>query len=309
MGNSVKVFAPATVANVGPGFDVLGLALENIGDEIEMVVTNKSGITIEMPDSDLPTDPKLNVAGVAVQALLDHLQSDQGFHIIIHKNIAPGSGLGSSASSAAGAVYGANELLGAPVSKIDLVRFAMMGEAIASGKAHADNVAPSLLGGFTLIRSYDPLDIVSLAYPQDLVVVVIHPKIEVKTSDSKKILRKLIPMEVAVKQWGNLAGLVSGLASGNYDLISKSLEDSIVEPVRSMLIPEFDELKKGALNQGALGCSISGSGPSVFAICSDRKKALAVADTFGKIYSNLEINYQIYTSKINDCGTQIKTNS
>lgn len=306
MGDSVKVFAPATVANVGPGFDILGLALEGIGDEIEMVATNQSGITLEMPDSNLPTDPKLNVAGVAVQALLDHLHSNQGFHIKIHKKIAPGSGLGSSASSAAGAVYGANQLLGASLSKTDLVKFAMMGEAVASGKVHADNVAPSLLGGFTLIRSYDPLDIVNLAYPIALLVVIIHPCIEVKTSDSKKILRKVVPMELAIKQWGNVAGLVSGLASENYDLISKSLEDSIVEPVRSMLIPRFDELKQSALNQGALGCSISGSGPSVFAICTSKEIALAVADTFEEIYNTIGIDYKIHVSKINDQGTRIE---
>ncbi len=302
--DSIKVFAPATVANVGPGFDILGLALENIGDEIEVSRVKGPGIIIEMPGSSLPTDPALNVAGVAAKGLLDHLKSDQGFRLVIHKKVLPGSGLGSSASSAAGAVYGVNQLLGSPMEKSELVQFAMMGEAASSGKAHADNVAPSLLGGFTLVRSYTPLDVVSLSFPKELVVVVIHPQIEVKTSDSKKILRKDIPLETAISQWGNVAGLVSGLASGNFDLISKSLEDVIVEPIRSMLIPGFDDLKKAALEQGALGCSISGSGPSVFALCSKRTVVKNIAEAFKKIYTDLEIQYEVHVSGINEEGAK-----
>lgn len=305
MSNRIKIFAPATVANVGPGFDILGLALDGIGDQLEMTLSEKSEISIHMPASDLPTDPKLNVAGVAIQGLLDYLKSDQGFDVTIRKNVAPGSGLGSSASSAAGAVFGANELMGSPLKKPDLVRFAMLGEAVASGKAHADNVAPSILGGFTLVRSYYPLEVVKLSYPNELVVVVIHPQIEVKTSDSKRILRKDIALEVAIKQWGNVAGLVSGLASGDFELIGRSLEDVIVEPVRSMLIPGFDELKATAIDSGALGCSISGSGPSVFALCQNHENASAVADSFRRVYDQLEIDYQLHISKINDIGAQL----
>ncbi|MEM7107645.1 MAG: homoserine kinase [Bacteroidota bacterium] len=305
MSSSLKVFAPATVANVGPGFDILGLALNHVGDQLELSLRNEPGITIEMPGSDLPTDPKLNVAGVSVQGLLDQIGTYQGIHLIIHKNVAPGSGLGSSASSAAGAVFGANELLGAPLSKYDLVKFAMMGEAVASGKAHADNVAPSLLGGFTLIRNYYPLEVVNLSFPKELTVVIIHPQIEVKTSDSKRILRKDIPLEVAIKQWGNVAGLVSGLASGDYELIGKSLEDVIVEPVRSMLIPGFDELKAASKDTGALGCSISGSGPSVFALCSEETIGQKTARSFEEVYANLGIDYEVYISTINEEGAKI----
>ncbi len=305
MSSSVNVFAPATVANVGPGFDILGLALNHIGDQLELSLQEKPGITIDMPGSDLPTDPKLNVAGVSVQGLLDQGGSNQGIHLTIHKNVAPGSGLGSSASSAAGAVFGANALLGAPLSKHDLVKFAMMGEAVASGKAHADNVAPSLLGGFTLVRNYFPLEVVNLSFPKELKVVVIHPQIEVRTSDSKRILRKDIPLEIAIKQWGNVAGLVSGLASGDYELIGRSLEDVIVEPVRSMLIPGFEELKAVSKETGALGCSISGSGPSVFALCNNQKIAQKTAKSFEDIYLNLGIDYEVHVSNINEEGAKI----
>ena len=305
MSRSIRIFAPATVANVGPGFDVLGLALEGIGDEIAMSLTPEQGIKIAMPESNLPTDPEVNVAGVAVQALLDDLNSSQGVDMTIYKKVLPGSGLGSSASSSAGAVFAVNELLGRPFSKQELVKFAMAGEAASSGKAHADNVAPSLLGGFTLVRSYAPLDVISLAYPDDLIVVVVHPQIEVKTSDSKKILRKDVPLETAIAQWGNLAGLVSGLASSDHSLISRSLQDLIVEPVRSMLIPAFDQLKTAAKAGGALGCSISGSGPSVFALCNTMEQANQIGNAFQQIYDDLAIDQQVHISKINTEGAQI----
>lgn len=302
MDNSVKVFAPATVANVGPGYDVLGLALENIGDTLEMSFTHSKVITIQMPESDLPTDPLQNVAGVAVTALLNHLKIKQGLNITIHKNVAPGSGLGSSASSSAGAVFALNELLGRPLSKVELIPFAMEGEKAASGTAHADNVAPSLLGGVTLVRSYEPLDIINLTYPEELVIVAVHPNIEIKTADSKKILKKEIILSQAVKQWGNLAGLVSGLAAADYGLISRSLEDVIVEPVRSVLIPGFDSLKNSAFENGALGCSISGSGPSVFALCYSGEIAHKVGEAFKKLMSELAIDCELHISGINKEG-------
>ncbi len=305
MDKSIKIFAPATVANVGPGYDVLGLALENIGDEIEMSLSDSKSITIDIPGSDLPADPKLNVAGVAAQSLLDKLGIDQGLNMTIHKKVAPGSGLGSSASSSAGAVFGLNELLEKPFTKNELVQFAMEGEKAASGVSHADNVAPSLLGGFTLVRSYEPLDIISLAYPEELIIVAVHPHIEVKTADSKKILRRDISLGLAVKQWGNVAGLVSGLASADYSLIGRSLEDLIVEPTRSMLIPGFESLKSSAVKHGALGCSISGSGPSVFALCNNQQVARNVGEAFSNIFDELTIDSNVYISKINKEGCEV----
>ena len=253
----------------------------------------------------MPTNPKENVAGVALQALLDRLNSTQGFNLSISKNVLPGSGLGSSASSAAAAVFGANELLGNPFTKTGLVEFAMAGEALVSGKPHADNVAPSLLGGFVLVRSYDPLDVVKLQYPKELITVIIHPQIEVKTSYAKDILPKEIPLALAVKQWGNVAGLVSGLAASDFDLIGNSLKDVIIEPVRSRLIPCFFDLQNIALANGALGCSISGSGPSVFALCVGEEIAEKIEIGFNSVYDKLEIDYKIYRSFINDEGSKI----
>ncbi len=302
MDKSIKIFAPATVANVGPGYDVLGLALDKIGDYMELTLNDSGVISISMSDLDLPTDPEINVAGVATRALLDHLNAKQGIHIKIHKNVKAGSGLGSSASSAAGAVYGVNELLGKPLTKVELVPFAMAGETASSGKAHADNVAPSLLGGFTLVRSYNPLDVVKLTYPQSLYIAAVHPHIEVKTADSKKMLKKEISLELAVAQWGNLAGFVSGLASSDFNLIGRSLEDLVVEPIRSMLIPGFELLKEAANANGALGCSISGSGPSVFALCENKTIAENIGSKFKDIYNQLDINHDVHISKINPEG-------
>lgn len=306
MEKSIKVFAPATVANVGPGFDVLGLALDEIGDELEVTLIEGDQIKINKIAGyeDLPVDPEKNVVGVAIRAMLNAMNIDQGFEITISKKVMPGSGLGSSASSSAAAVYAANELLGQPFSKKELVQFAMEGERATSGKAHADNVAPSLLGGFTAVRSYSPLDVISLPYPDNLYVTVVHPQIEVKTADSKRILRKEVSLELAISQWGNVAGLVAGLASGDFDLIGRSLEDHIVEPVRSVLIPGYADAKQQALEAGALGCSISGSGPSVFALSEGKAIAEKVAASFREYYTSLDIDHRVYVSAINPEGAK-----
>lgn len=307
--NEITVFAPATVANVGCGFDVLGFALNHIGDTISIQKTKKKGLYIENGKGcdGLPTSPDSNVIGIAVQALLDSLPKPIDFGITFHvsKNVKAGSGLGSSASSSAGAVYGVNELLGRPYNKSELVRFAMEGERAASGMAHADNVAPSLLGGFTLIRSYDPLDVIPLDYPEMLYATVVHPQIEIKTSDSKKILRKQVPLKDAITQWGNVGGLVAGLAKHDYALIGRSLQDVIAEPSRSMLIPCFNEAKKAAMDEGALGCSISGSGPSIFALSFSRKIAESIAMAFNNVFASNGIMAYVYISKVNKEGTKV----
>ena len=304
---TIKVFAPATVANVGPGFDVLGLALDGIGDELEVTLNDSKEITIHpiAGFEDLPVDPKKNVVGVAIQALLDDLDATHGFDIKISKRVMPGSGLGSSASSSAAAAFAANELLGQPFSKKQLVKFAMEGERCASGKAHADNVTPAILGGFTIVRSYTPLDVVNVPFPDELFVVVVHPQIEVKTSDSKRILKKDVSLETAIGQWGNVAGLIAGLASSDYDLIGRSLEDYIVEPIRSVLIPGYDGAKSLALEHGALGCSISGSGPSIFALTKGKEVAEKIGEQFKKYYSKLEIDHKVYVSAINAEGAKV----
>lgn len=303
--NEINVFCPATIANISCGFDVLGVALDSVGDEMLIRKVSEKGIKItKLLGQDLPKETLNNVAGVAGNAFLLAADYDGGFEIEINKKIKPGSGIGSSAASSAGAVWGMNFLLGNPFSKTELVKFAMEGERLASDVAHADNVAPALFGGFTLVRSYYPLDIVAIPAPSELYATIIHPQIEIKTSDSRKILKTTISMETGIKQWGNVGGLVAGLFTEDYDLIGRSLEDHIVEPIRSILIPGFDEVKKTAIQAGALGAGISGSGPSIFAFCKGHDTALGVADAMKRVYNKIGIAYEIHVSKINMDGVR-----
>jgi len=300
MDKEIRVFCPATIANISCGFDVLGVALDNVGDEMVVRKTTKKGIAItKLEGQDLPLETHKNVAGVAGLALLSASDYDGGFEIEIYKKIKAGSGIGSSAASSAGAVWAMNKLLGAPFSNIDLVKFAMKGEELASGVAHADNVAPAIYGGFTLVRSYDPLDIIKINTPKELYATVIHPQIEVKTSDSRKILKTTISLADGIKQWGNVGGLIAGLYTEDYDLIGRSLKDYIVEPIRSILIPAFDNVKSESMDAGALGCGISGSGPSIFALSKGKNRALKVADAMQNVYTKVGINYDIHVSNIN----------
>lgn len=303
MNDQIKVFCPATIANISCGFDVLGVALDTIGDEMIIRKTSEKGIRIsKIEGQDLPLETHLNVAGVAGLALLAVSDYDGGFELEIYKKIKAGSGIGSSAASSAGAVWGMNRLLGNPFSPLELVKFAMEGERLASGVAHADNVAPALFGGFTLVRSYDPLDVIAIPTPSELFATVIHPQIEVKTSDSRKILKTTISLEDGIKQWGNLGGLVAGLFTSDYSLISRSLEDHIVEPIRSILIPGFDAVKTAAIANGALGCGISGSGPSIFSFSKGADTAQKVAAAMEEVYKKIGVDFEIHISKINTSG-------
>lgn len=304
----IKVFCPATIANVSCGFDVLGLALESVGDEMLVRKTPEKGIRIlKIEGQDLPLEAERNVSGVAGMALLEKSGYTGGFELEILKRIKPGSGIGSSAASSAGAVWAMNTLLGKPFSNLELVGFAMEGERLASGTAHADNVAPAIYGGFTLVRSYAPLDIVPIPSPAELYATVIHPQLEIKTADSRKILRTTIPLEIGIRQWGNLGGLIAGLFQGDYALIGRSLEDHIVEPVRAILIPGFDAIKSGALEAGALGCGISGSGPSIFALSKGEETAHQVARSMRETYQGIGLDFDIHISRINPKGvTQIQ---
>ena len=304
--NEIKIFCPATIANISCGFDVLGLALDAVGDEMIVRKTKEKGIKItKLVGQDLPTETLQNVAGVAGLALLSESNYNGGFEVEIYKKIKAGSGIGSSAASSTGAVWAMNELLGRPFSMLQLVKFAMEGERLASGVAHADNVAPALFGGFTLVRSYEPLDIIKINTPKELYATVIHPQIEVKTSDSRKILKTTISMEDGIKQWGNVGGLVAGLFTEDYDLIGRSLVDHIVEPIRSILIPSFDDVKAKSLKAGALGCGISGSGPSIFALSKGEETAQKVAQAMHGVYQKIGIDYDIHVSKINLEGIKI----
>jgi len=302
---SIKVKSPATLSNLCCGFDILGMALEAPYDEIELVSREEPGIVIRHEDSyGLPLDPMLNISGVALQALMNAISYKNGFEVIIKKNIKPGSGVGSSAASAAGVVVAANEMLGKPFSKKQLVEFAMEGELIASGSRHADNLAPCIYGGLVLIRDTQTLDIVELKTPP-LFITIVHPQIEIKTSYARSILPKEIPLKSAVIQWANVAGLIAGFQQGDYELISRSLVDVIVEPVRSKLIPGFDEVKKLSLAAGALGGGISGSGPSLFMLSETHEKAAAIEKEMSHIYNTLGIEYKTYVTQVASKGVEV----
>jgi homoserine kinase len=307
----IKIKAPATVANMVCGFDILGFAVCDPYDEMEMRLVpraeNVPAITIiNIDEYNLPTQPEKNVAGAALLALIEESPKEFGFEVKINKLIKPGSGVGSSAASSAGAVVGANYLLGNIFSKDDLVRFAMNGEKVASGVKHADNIAPCIHGGVTLVRSIFPLEIITLPSPQ-LYVTIVHPQIEVRTSDARSILRQQVLLKDAIKQWGNIAGLVAGLMKSDYDLIGRSLEDVIIEPVRSILIPGFDELKKQCKEAGALGGGISGSGPSIFMLSKTKDIALLVQAKMKALYDSIGLPHHTYVTTINPAGVEIET--
>jgi len=306
--NEIKIFAPATIANISCGFDVLGCCLDAIGDEMILRKSPDRGVRItKITGEDLPMETENNVAGIAALALLDALDKeiDFGFEIEMHKKIKPGSGIGSSAASAAGTVFALNELLNRPFNKTQLVEFAREGERLACGSPIADNVAPAIFGGFTLVKSTNPLNIIELPSLKGLYATIIHPQIEIKTADSRAILPEHIALEDAVKQWANVGALVHSLHTNNYDLFSDSLTDYIVEPHRSKLIPDFDKVKDTALRSGALGCGISGSGPSIFTFSKDKQTAENIADAISNIYKENGIPFHIYTSVINNKGVKI----
>ena len=302
--DSVRVHAPATVSNVVCGFDCLGFALSEPYDEVAVRKIDEPVIRISHNDHfGLPTDPAKNVAGVALRAMLDTANVSFGFEIEITKNIKPGSGIGSSSASSCGAVVAANLLLGERFSKLELAEFAMEGEKLASGARHADNVAPCIFGGFTIVRSADPLDIVSIGFPP-LFATVIHPQIEIKTADARAILPQQVPLVDAIKQWSNLASLVAALSKGDVELLSRSMEDIIVEPVRRSLIPKFDEVKEASLAARALGGGISGSGPSIFMLSDSVATAESVRTAMHSVYSGTRIDFNIYVSEISPDGVK-----
>tara|TARA_R110000751_G_scaffold239939_2_gene340610 strand:- start:230 stop:1153 length:924 start_codon:yes stop_codon:yes gene_type:complete len=304
--NEIKIFSPATVANVSCGFDVLGFCLDTIGDEMIIRKTDKKGIHItKIEGYDLPFEAEKNVAGVSALAMLEDANPDFGFEIEIYKNIKPGSGVGSSSASAVGSVFGMNELLGKPYNKTQLTNFAMKGEALASQCEHADNIAPAIFGGFTLVKSVAPLEVLQLPTPKDLFAVIIHPQIEIKTSESRAILPKQIALQDAITQWSNVGSLVHALHTNDYELLSRSLTDVVAEPHRSQLIPHFGDVRKAALQNGALGCGISGSGPSIFSLCYGNSTAQKVARSIEKVYSETGIDFQVYVSEINTKGIKI----
>ncbi len=304
---TIKVLAPATIANFVCGFDILGMEIGIISDEIKMRLVEKQGIIIQHNDIyNLPINPTLNVAGVALQALLDAYPNKEiGAEMIITKLVKPGSGLGSSAASASAAVVGANYLLNNYFSKNELISFAMKGEEVASQAKHADNIAPCIYGGVTIIRGAEPVDIFSLPTP-NLFLTIVHPQIEIKTADARKILPTEITLKVATKQWGNIASLVAGICNNDIDLIGNSLEDVIIEPIRSKLIPAFNEIKKASMMEGSIGGGICGSGPSIFMLSKDEATAKKIEIAMQNIYNNLSIEYITYVTSITKNGVSVQ---
>lgn len=308
MRNSVKASAPATVANVTCGFDIFGFAVDSPSDEVVLFRSDEPGVKISRIEGDngrLPTDATINTAGVAVIEFLKALGSNQGITIELTKNLPLGSGMGSSAASSVAALVAINHLMGEPMSRRELLPFAMEAERVACGSAHADNVAPSLLGGFVLVRGYQPLDVVNIPTPDDLYCTLVHPQVELKTEDSRNVLKASIPLRQAVKQWGNIAGLVSGLMKPDYDLISRSMHDYIVEPLRSVLIPGFKEIKAVAKEAGALGTGISGSGPTIFSLSVSEETAVRTGAAVQKQFDLFRVDSEIYVSRINPNGAVV----
>ncbi len=302
----LTIFSPATVANVSCGFDALGFALESVGDTMRFCLSDTSGIRItKIEGAELSYDINENVVGVVAQAMLRDFPKTVGIDIEVYKNFKPGSGLGSSAASASGTAFAVNELLGKPFSMLEMTKYAMLGEEAACGSQIADNVSAALYGGFILVRSYDPLDIVKLPVPSELYAAVIHPQIEIKTKDARDVLNTHVSLKDATTQWANVGGLISGLYSNNYELISNSLQDVIVEPLRKQLIPHFDAVKEAAIADGALGAGISGSGPTIFALCKGLATAKKVAQAMHEVYQNTAIDFEIHVSKINTKGIKI----
>lgn len=304
----IRVFAPATVANVASGFDVLGFALEQPGDIVTLTRSAQPGVRITAIEGDqgrLPFDPGQNTAAVAAAALLATLGDPFGLEIALEKRMPLASGLGSSAASAVAAVTGANLLAGRPLRQEQLLPFTLLSEKAACGSAHADNVAPALLGGFILVRSTDPLDVIQLPVPAGLACAVVHPHTEVRTEDARRILRKEIRLATAIRQWGNLAALVAALYRGDLALLGRSLQDVVAEPVRSVLIPGFDAVKAAALAAGALGCSISGSGPSLFALCTDLAACQPVGAAMTAAFRQAGLDSDLYLSRVNTAGPKL----
>jgi homoserine kinase len=300
----VRCFAPATVANVAAAFDVLGFALSEPGDVVTARLRNEPGVVLRRITGDggqLPEEPEKNTATAAVISFLEAINSSQGVEIELEKGLPLCSGLGSSAASSAAALVAVNSLFGDPLRKRELLPFVVATEAVACGVGHADNAAPSLLGGCCLVRSTYPLDVVSLPVPKNLACALVHPHCEVRTADARKVLRGRVSLEQAVEQWGNVAGLVAGLCLGDLALLGRSLNDVVVEPTRSILIPGFDRVKAAALEAGALGCSISGSGPTLFALVEGHDQAGVIGRVMADAFAEIGLESDVYVSKV---GTQ-----
>lgn len=311
MYKGLRVFAPATVANVACGYDVLGFALEKPGDEVVVVQTKKfEGLKITAiygdPEKILPKDVNRNTAGVSAQMLLDEVgYNGPGIEMRIHKKMPFGTGLGSSSASAVAGVFGVNELLGRPFEKRDLLKFAIAGEKAADGAVHGDNVAPCLMGGMILVRDAHLAEAHRIFLPQGLYAVVVYPKIKILTKDSRAILSDHVPLESHITQSANLAAMIIGFTRNDLGLVSKCMKDIIIEPQRAKLIPEFYKVQKAAYDYKALGCSISGAGPSIFALFANSNDAQKASKAMSQVYKEVKMEHKVFVSPINNEGAII----
>lgn len=306
--SSIKVTAPATVSNIGCGFDVMGFATDIISDEVIISLSEKKGVNILKISGDggrLPFDTETNTCTKSIHAILKSLQLNIGLDIKISKKIGFGSGLGSSAASAVAGAFALNELLGKPFTKYELLNFALEGEKIASQATHADNVAPCLFGGFVLIRTYNPIDLIQLKPSKNLFCTIIHPQIEIKTSEARKILGKNIPLKTGITQWGNVGALVAGILTNDIELIGRAVQDAVAEPKRASLIPGYYDIKNAALEAGAKGCNISGSGPAIFAFSDTEDDSWEIGRAMKEVVDKMRIKNRIYVSRINKNGPKI----
>ena len=302
----IKVFSPGSVTNLSCGYDILGFCLDKVGDTITITKTPEKGIIISSIDKyDLPTSIDENVAGIAAQAMMNEVSIDYGIDIKIEKGIKPGSGIGSSAASSAGVVYAINKLIGSPFTNLQLIRFAMEGEKYVSGSYHADNVSPILLGGFTLVRSIEELDIIKLPNPKDLIATIIRPEIELKTSDSRKVVKSKVTIDKMVRQSANLAAFISSLYTEDYELMSSSIVDEIIEPDRALLIPEYYNIKEISTKAGAIACGISGSGPAIFSLSKSSEVANDILNKISSHFDSVNITYNGFVSLINSEGVKV----
>lgn len=305
---TITAFAPATIGNIGCGFDILGMAVDQPGDMVTLQKSDRTGVRINKISGDqgkLPREANQNTAGVAALEFMKRFDLDCGIDLELEKNMPMGSGLGSSAASAAATLKALNTLFDNPANRRDLLKIGLKAEKAACGSEHADNIAPSLFGGIILVRGNQNDDIISIHVPKNLHCVLVYPHIEIRTEDARKILPKQVDLSLAVQQWGNVAGLISGFYDEDYDLIGRSMQDVVVEPVRSQLIPGFVNVQKSALENGALGCSLSGSGPTVFALTDSAKSAKKIGAAMQRAFEKENLSSQIWISAVNTDGAKI----
>ncbi|MBO4447694.1 MAG: homoserine kinase [Bacteroidales bacterium] len=304
MKKKVTVFAPASIANLGCGFDVIGLALDEVGDVLEISASDGDGISIvNETNIPLPTDTELNVITPVVRKFLEMISEKAKIKVRIIRKISPGSGIGSSAASSAAAAFGMNQLYDCPLSEEDVVLCAMEGENLASGGYHADNAAPAVMGGIVLIRGYEPLDLIKLPVPGNFYCSVAHPHIMVSTKEARSILPREISLHDAVRQWGNVGGMVSGLYSGDMALVGRAMKDLVAEPYRKQFIPGFDDLRTRVMDAGALAMNIAGSGPSVFALADSYRTAVLTEKIMKEHFAST--GCETYAIKITNRGARV----